>query len=338
MWKVIGALLTLAIGVVLVVVAWPQLLGLQDAWLVAQAVSLRGVLLVGAVAAAVVLLIVGLAARPIRSFALSVTALLVLFSAVNGAVMVERGLGGSGLGDDAEGSITVMSWNTLGDAPGAEEIARVAVESGADVVMLPETTEDTGVAVAVAMREAGSPMWVHTVAYGTYAKARSTTILISPDLGEYHQVSSNEDRADNTNVLPSVVLAPVSGDGPTFVAVHAVSPMRSQMENWRDDLEWLADQCSGENVIMAGDFNATVDHMAGLGTGGADLGSCYDAAKQTGDAAVGTWHTGYPALLGAPIDHVMATANWTATGMTVDEGEDEAGSDHRPIVVRLAPA
>ena len=43
-----------------------------------------------------------------------------------------------------------------------------------------------------------------------------------------------------------------------------------------------------------------------------------------------------PALLGAPIDHVMTTKQWTVTGMRVIQTLDDAGSDHRPIVVQLS--
>ena len=41
------------------------------------------------------------------------------------------------------------------------------------------------------------------------------------------------------------------------------------------------------------------------------------------------------ALLGAPIDHVMATPDWTVTGSVVMRTLDGSGSDHRPIVVQL---
>ena len=39
-----------------------------------------------------------------------------------------------------------------------------------------------------------------------------------------------------------------------------------------------------------------------------------------------------------PIDHVLATPNWRFTGFRVLTDEDSAGSDHRPVLARLAPA
>jgi len=52
---------------------------------------------------------------------------------------------------------------------------------------------------------------------------------------------------------------------------------------------------------------------------------------------VGTWPAFLPALLGAPIDHVLATPGWTVSGFTVVQDLDGAGSDHRPVVAQLTP-
>ena len=148
-------------------------------------------------------------------------------------------------------------------------------------------------------------------------------------------IASSQNGTSNTSTVPSAVAMPVSGDGPIIVAAHAVAPRQSAMADWRHDLQWLADQCASANVIMAGDFNATVEHMARLGTDGGTLGRCHDAASVTGNGAVGTWPTSVPALLGAPIDHVMATSAWRATGSVVLTALDGSGSDHRPLIVQL---
>ncbi|KTS13437.1 endonuclease/exonuclease/phosphatase family protein, partial [Microbacterium testaceum] len=127
----------------------------------------------------------------------------------------------------------------------------------------------------------------------------------------------------------------VSGDGPIIVAAHAVAPREDYMTQWRSDLTWLADQCASDNVILAGDFNATIDHMSGLGVDGGTLGRCRDTTSASGNGGVGTWPTDIPAMLGAPIDHVMATPDWTVSGSIVMRTLDGSGSDHRPLVVQL---
>ena len=131
---------------------------------------------------------------------------------------------------------------------------------------------------------------------------------------------------------------PIDGHGPIVVAAHAVAPRRSYMQHWRDDLRWLADQCVDGNVIMAGDFNATLDHMASLGVDGGTLGRCHDGAAETGNGGIGTWSAGIPAVLGAPIDHVMASTHWRPTGSLVLQSMDGSGSDHRPLIVQFEPA
>ena len=78
--------------------------------------------------------------------------------------------------------------------------------------------------------------------------------------------------------------------------------------------------------------------MASLGVDGGTLGLCHDTASDTGNGSVGTWSTEMPALLGAPIDHVMATPDWEIAGFRVIGSRDGAGSDHRPVVAQLRPA
>ncbi|MCU1401859.1 MAG: endonuclease/exonuclease/phosphatase family protein [Microbacteriaceae bacterium] len=331
--RILAAIVVLVVTATLVVLAWPQLFSLQSSPLIAQAVSLRGLTVAVAVVVAVLLGFLASIGRRFRRLGSSLAALFLVFALVNVIVLAGRGFGNSAPATTtASGQLTVLSWNTLGGAPGAEAIAKLALDSGADIVTLPETTETTASAVANLMNAGGHPMAVHTAAFDHISKAKSTSLLTSVDLGGYHIDTSR----GSTSTLPSVIALPDDGVGPTIIAVHPVAPIPNELANWRSDLAWLSTACSGKNVIMAGDFNSTLDHMVGLAAGpGKTLGDCTDAASETETAAVGTWPTFLPPLLGAPIDHVMVTANWKATGMRVVESLDSAGSDHRPIVVRL---
>lgn len=331
--RVLAAAVLLVVAAALLAVTWPQLFGLHKTAIVAQLVSLRGLAVAGAAIAALILLLMALTNRTIRRFTGSLSLVLIIFVAANTVVLASRGAGGNAIAIAAPSTITVLSWNTLGDAPGAKAIAALAVETGADIVSLPETTSETAIAVAELMRAAGRPMWAHTFHYDLISKARSTSLLTSVDLGIYDVDTDHR----TTQVLPTIVATPQSGNGPTIIAVHAVAPIPSELNRWKLDLRWLAHACSGGSVIMAGDFNATIDHLAGLDSvAGATLGDCFDAGLASGNGALGTWPTALPPLLGAPIDHVMATSQWTVTGMRVVETLDHAGSDHRPIVVQLS--
>lgn len=334
--RVLAAILIVGVAAVLAALAWPQLFRLEWDPIIAQVVSLRGAAVAIGAASLVVFALLAAASVTVRRLAGSLALLMLVFCAVNLAVLSTRGFGdpasASASASEKSGDLTILAWNTLGDAPGADAIARLAIDSGADVVALPETTEATGIAVAELMRDAGRPMWVHTTAFDEELKATSTTLLISPDLGTYDV----ENDVGNTSTLPTVVATPTNGVGPTIAAVHPVAPVPGEMANWRSDLTWLAGLCSAPNTILAGDFNSTLDHYGRLAAPGADFGECTDAASATGNAAVGTWPADVPPLLGTPIDHVMATPDWTATGMLVVETYDDAGSDHRPIVVQLS--
>lgn len=338
MLRLLGILLTVVFAIGAAVLTWPGFFRVDRIWPIAQIVSFRGLILVAFAIVLVAALLLALA-RPLRGFALSIALVAAVAVTANGVTLATRGLGTDALPAKTDTSIRVMTWNTAGPATPAETVAKIAVAMDADIVTLPETTIETGEQVAVAMRELGHPMWAHHAEYGTDGwDARSTTLLISPDLGDYAVIESSQDGTSNTSTVPSAVAMPTSGKGPIVVAAHAVAPRPSYMQHWRDDLQWLADQCGNTNVILAGDFNATVDHMGSLGMDGGTLGLCHDSASETGNGAVGTWATDMPTLLGAPIDHIMASSGWRATGSLVLHSMARSESDHRPLVVQLEPA
>ncbi|MGY3126621.1 endonuclease/exonuclease/phosphatase (EEP) superfamily protein YafD [Agrococcus sp. UYP33] len=328
---ILGWLLAIVIAACLLVAAWPQALGLEQAPVVAQVVSMRiGVVGIALVLAIVFLCFVGW--RRVRPFVLGVVSLLLVFALVSGGVHASRGLDDGQAIDGDGGDLVVLTWNTLGDEPGAEEVARIIDETGADVVMLPETTLPLGVGVAELLRERGNPFWVHTTEYSPSYGALNTTLLISAALGEYTTDSS----VGGTRTLPTVVARPDDGEGPVLVSTHPVAPVPQQMRNWRADLEFVAGLCDGSSsVVMAGDFNSTLDHWASLGVDGGDLGTCRDAASAVGAGAVGSWPTWAPSWLGAQIDHVVATPDWEPVAARVLTGVDGAGTDHRPVLVQL---
>ncbi|ROQ38436.1 endonuclease/exonuclease/phosphatase (EEP) superfamily protein YafD [Frondihabitans sp. PhB188] len=330
--RFVTLVLLLAVAAVLAVAAFPQALGLQQHYYVAQIIAFRGVMGVVALVLAVILLVVGLAARPLRRLFTGVTVLLVAFAAVSAGVLIERGTGSTEFAKRQTGDLRVLAWNTRGAAPGAAAIASLAISTKADIVSLPETQKKTAAAVAAAMKKAGRPMRVLVLAYDQTSSADSTSLLISTKLGSY---TTSTDKT-TTDVLPTVVARPADGTGPVIVAAHPVAPVKAHMAAWSKDLKYLAKLCSGESMIMAGDFNSTLDHESGLGKDATSaLGSCRDAAKATGNAAVGTWPTNVPELLATPIDHVMATPDWKVTGFKVIGGRDDAGSDHRPVLAQL---
>lgn len=335
--RLLSAIVVCIAAAAALVLAWPQLFRLEQVDVVSQIVALRPLAVLIALALVVLFVIVALIGRGgvRRTFAaLAVVGL--AFSAVNVAVLATRGWNSAGMPEGEASAVRVLNWNTLGDATGAEAVARLALDEGADVVSLPETSRDLGLQVAAIMAAEGRTMQSFTVAYDEFLTARSTTLLISADLGEY-TADTDVSAPRTTAVLPSVVATPVSGDGPTLVSTHPVAPVPAELASWRLDLQWLAETCADDNVIVAGDTNSTLDHYTSLAVDGAALGSCSDAALETDAAALGTWPTTLPSVLGAPIDRVLSGARWQATAFHVIDTVDDAGSDHRPVVADLVP-
>ncbi len=333
--RFLAAVIVVGVAAALLVVAWPNLFGLAEAPLVAQLVSVRALTAVIAVVAAFTLALVAVLWVSARRFLAALALLAMLFALVNGAVLSTRGFGNEAFPTRAPAELSVLTWNTLGDAPGAERIAELVIAEQADIVVLPETSQETAVAIAELTRDAGRPMWVYSIAFDYVAKARSTSVLVSITLGQ-HEV---DDTVGNTTVLPSMVLRPLEPGGLTIVGVHPVAPLPGELDNWRADLRWVDGICTGERVVMAGDVNATADHFRTVDPAarvtGLGFGECLNAGLITGNGAVGTWPTRLPPLLGAPIDHVFVSPDIRVTGMRVLTEFDGAGSDHRPVVARI---
>lgn len=338
--RILAAAAVVLLAVTGLVAAWPQLLGLERVAIIAQVVSLRGLALVVAVLLAILFGVLALSSRRTRRLFGALTAVLVAFAMLTFLVLFTRGYLAEERPEPRADDLTVLSWNTLGGAPGSQAVADLAVSEGADIVVLPETRPAMGAEIAALMGQQGLAMQPLSLSLDTVSPARTTVLLVSTALGEYRI----DDTVESTLTLPSFVAVPVEGgDGPTIVAAHPVAPVPGEFRAWKQGLDWLAARCDQPGVILAGDLNSTLDHYQGLGvdrTGDrtGDLAGCRDAARSTGNAAVGTWPTQLPELLGAPIDHVMTSPGWQVVGFEVIGEADGSGSDHRPIVATVRRA
>lgn len=322
-----GFLATLLVAALLAALAiWPQLVGAQRLQVVAQLIPFRGLLAIvfavlGAVAALTALL------RRRWGVAAALAIALAAASVGNGAVLLTRGGGGP----VAEGELTVAAWNTYGGGASPESIARLVRETGAEVVVLPETDAIAAGAVVDLLAQGGIGMTAATREAEPGDDPVPTSILIATAMGPY----ALDPSAGSTPGVPSGVYRPVDGDGPTLVAAHPLPPLPLTMSDWTDGMDWVAAQCSSPDVILAGDLNATLDHLAGLGEGDGTVGRCRDAAAEAQAAAVGTWPIRLPPALAAPIDHVLVGSAWEVSSFEVRTDFDDAGSDHRPIVATV---
>lgn len=317
----------LVAGAVVTLFSWPQLFGLQRALVLSQVVAFRALTGIALCAAAALFALVAWRMKT-WSIAAGLAVVCGIAGIASGAVLVGRGTAAA---SSVRGEMTVAAWNTQGGAVTPASIARLVSDVGADIVSLPETDEVAAEAVVDLLALEGYAVTAYTTHGETGYSQIPTSVLIADHLGAY-QV---DERAGTTPGLPSVVLMPTDGTGPTVVAAHPFPPLPWQMSTWRDGLDWVADQCASPDVIVAGDLNATVDHLWGLGDGDGLIGSCKDASLEVGTAGVGTWPASAPPWLASPIDHVLIGPAWIVRGASVVTSFDDAGSDHRPVVAVL---
>lgn len=329
MARFIGSLVLIALAVGGTFATWPQLADLEMIAPWAQIVAMRGLGAAIALFIALVLFMIRAGATSKRGFIGALAFLFFAFAVANTAILFVRGVFPAELAKPTREDVRVLAWNTLGDRVAIEYLERAVDGVKAEVIVLPETTRGYATQLADALRNnLGSEFTVHTVALDDIYKARSTSVLVSRELGEYRITSEFGD----TNVLPSVVLEPVDrGSRPRIVGIHSVSPIEGEMDRWREDTAWLGSLCELPNTIIAGDANATPDQLR-------ELDGCSLSSLQAGAGGLGTWPATLPAILGAQVDQVLTTSMWRATGFRVLSEEDASGSDHRPIAAVLVPA
>ncbi|MEV0387107.1 endonuclease/exonuclease/phosphatase family protein [Nonomuraea sp. NPDC050643] len=133
--------------------------------------------------------------------------------------------------------------------------------------------------------------------------------------------------------MPVVEVALPGGSPVEVVVVHPVAPVPATVPEWEAGVAALPPApSSGAPRILAGDFNATLDHAVFrrlLDTG------YTDAAAATGQGLVPTWPQGRPLPPTVAIDHVLTDARAGAVEVRVF---DVPRSDHRALFADIRVA
>jgi len=115
-----------------------------------------------------------------------------------------------------------------------------------------------------------------------------------------------------------------------LLAVHPAAPDPGSVDEWRDDLNALPDaEPHGRVHVLAGDFNATLDHAELrqlIGTG------YEDAASVVGAGLHGTWPEGRKVPPAVVIDHVLADKRVGVRAVSV---HTIPSTDHRAVFAEL---
>lgn len=138
----------------------------------------------------------------------------------------------------------------------------------------------------------------------------------------------------STMGMPGAV-ADVRGHAVRLQLAHPMPPLPGQLGLWRRELGDLRDFAASAGAVptvptvLAGDFNASQDHAAFraiLDTG------LRDAARLAGSGRTPTWPARTAPAIGAQIDHVLVSADFSASDARF---LDLADTDHRALLVEV---
>ena len=135
---------------------------------------------------------------------------------------------------------------------------------------------------------------------------------------------------DSTLSQPSAVVDLPGNDDIEVTAVHVQPPLTGpDARTWREELNELPKSTTDKRPrILAGDFNATLDHVAFRDL--VDHGYA-DAAEETGEGMLATWSS-WPTGPPLTIDHIVADTRCAISSFAV---YDLPNSDHRAIMAEV---
>jgi endonuclease/exonuclease/phosphatase (EEP) superfamily protein YafD len=220
--------------------------------------------------------------------------------------------------------VTVLTANVRHGRADTGALAALIAAEQPDFVVLPEAGGDFRDKLLPLLTGVGYRSWV--ASGGGRRDGDDVTLLAAERAGDVRVRPGSGMRLPHLEATGGIL-------GPrTLHAVHPTAPMsRRGTAFWHEDLALVGRWCTGPVApLVAGDFNATLDHPALR----AALGRCRSAGAGTGQGLVGTFPAGTPRWLGIQIDHVLVPADALPTRFAV---LDVAGSDHRAVLagVRL---
>ncbi|MFI6318014.1 endonuclease/exonuclease/phosphatase family protein [Nonomuraea sp. NPDC050556] len=156
--------------------------------------------------------------------------------------------------------------------------------------------------------------------YGATGSGLYAALPMTPLTGLFTPIGHN---------MPAATVTLPDGRPVQVVAVHPNPPLGSMTSEWNASLAALPSASKDVLRVLAGDFNASLDHRAFR-----DLLSrgYLDAADRAGKALTPTWPNGRRLPPMITIDHILADSR---AGVASVEILDVPGTDHRAIYTDL---
>ncbi|APY87281.1 endonuclease/exonuclease/phosphatase family protein [Streptomyces alfalfae] len=203
---------------------------------------------------------------------------------------------------------------------GAQGLVEAVREEDPDLLFVEECDPACSALLRKELPRGDYPYREAVEAYGAEGSAILAKVPLKPAKG-----------ISGTLGMPGAV-AEVKGHEIRVQLVHPMPPLPDGVGLWREELGRIRDYAAageGRPTIVAGDFNATQDHAAFRSVLDAGL---RDAARLDGTSRAPSWPAAAPAPLGAQIDHVLATPDFSARDARFLEIGD---TDHRALAVTL---
>ena len=246
------------------------------------------------------------------------TALVALVAAVAlAAVLVPRVVGEDTTGSPA---ITVMTSNLYFGKADPRELLGLVRRHRVDVLTLLEVSPQSIDRLRAAGLDEELPHRFSEARPGGNGAAVLSRHPLTPEPASLGRVHAS----------PAAAVALPDGPELRVQAVHPPPPLtRARTREWRSVLRGLpAPPTPSRSGILAGDFNATLDHHELRRV----LDRGYrDAAEVHGRGLRPTWPVRRP-MLGITIDHVLFSGGLGVDDVSVHE---VAGADHRAVIARL---
>ena len=221
--------------------------------------------------------------------------------------------------------LRVATFNVLGGGARIDEIVGLVREHEVDVLALQEVTPE----VLADLSAAGlDDLLPYTVDHSG-AGVEGSTVHAALPLTDAGALNGPDGFA--MPVAAMEVPGARYGGAVEVVSVHTPPPLNAEyVAAWETELAALtAPPPEGVRRILAGDFNATLDHAALRDV----LDSGYlDAAAELGEGTRPTWPVLGRALPPVTIDHVLVDPGMGVADLEVVE---VTGSDHRAVVVTV---
>ncbi|WP_302893152.1 endonuclease/exonuclease/phosphatase family protein [Actinomadura luzonensis] len=246
------------------------------------------------------------------------TAVALLATTALGFAVLPRALGTA---EAAAGRpFRVMTINMLFGRADAETIVRLVREFDPDVL---STQELTPGAVSDLDAAGLKELMPHRVLQAEWSAAGS-------GLFSKHELRELPDMVpDVGHRMPAAAVSLPGGDPVEFVDVHPYPPLGPNVVNWNEALDTLPSASPDRVRVLAGDFNASLDHAALRGV----LSRGYkDAADQVGAGLIPTWPANKKVPPIITIDHVLVDRRVAVRAVDV---RTVPGTDHRAVLAEL---